>query len=249
MKLSYFLKVNSLLLLFPLSLISQEAINTVTFGDNGVVYLEDFTKYKTNTIPDKWYNRDGDGIPANYEERNRREYLYRVEEEGDRKFLRYKGAIAKHMNFPLADKEKVNIHETPVLRWDWRIFDIPEGANEKSDNRNDVAASVYVVFDMNRVLFKRVPRSIRYTWSSSLPVGTETSKLFGNQRIIVVGSGREGLGEWKTFERNIVEDYRHFFGSNPPKTPLAILILSDGDDTQSFIQADYDNFELHPRSE
>src|SRR5699024_6740081 len=104
---------------------------------------------------------------------------------------------------------------------------------EDKDALNDVAASIYVVFDMGHVLFKKVPKSIRYTWSSTLPEGTELSKLFGNQRIIVMGSGEKNIGTWQTFERNIVEDYKRLFGDNPPKRPLAILILSDGDSTDS----------------
>jgi len=225
---------------------NKSAINSIEFGQNGVVYLEDFQHYKVGSLPDEWYNRDGNKIPATYEESLKRDYKYRVLEERGNKFLRFEGIEAKHLNFPLLDKDGLNIHETPLLRWNWRIHSIPEGGDENSSNRNDVAASVYVVFDTSRILFQTVPVSIRYTWSSKHPVGSEFSKLRGRQRIVVVGTGKEGLGEWKTFERNIVEDYQRFFGEKPPKRPIALLILSASDDTQSFTKADYDNFELHP---
>lgn len=232
--------------IFSLKLTAQSAINTIEYGRNGVVYLEDFEKYETETIPDEWYNRDGDRIPATYGEDLRKDYLYNVHSENGNQFLRFSGMEAKHLNFPLADKEELDIHETPILRWRWRIHDIPEGGNEDRDELNDTAASVYVVFDLGRVLFRKVPKSIRYTWSSTLPEGKELSKFFGNQKIVVVGSGQEGNGEWQTFERNIVEDYKRLFGDDPPHTPLALLILSDGDNTKSYVQADYDDFELHP---
>lgn len=228
------------------SLQAQEAVNSVDFGDDGVVYLEDFEHYETGTIPYEWYNRDGDNIPATYEETYRKNYKYRVVEENGNKFLRYEGTEAKHLNFPLIDKKDIDIYETPILTWDWRIFDIPEGGDEDSSNKNDVAASVYVVFDTSRILFQKVPVSIRYTWSSKHPVGSVFSKLRGRQQIMVVGTGEDGLGEWQTFERNIVEDYENIFGKTPPRTPIAILILSDADDTRSHIKADYDNFELRP---
>ena len=224
----------------------REAINSITFGDDGVVYFEDFQNYDVGTIPNEWYNRDGDRIPATYDEPLKSEYKYRIIEENSRKFLRFEGVQAKHLNFPLIDKEGLDIHQNPILKWDWRIHDIPEGGDENSSRRNDVAASVYVVFDTSRLFFQTVPVSIRYTWSSKHPVGSEFSKLRGRQRIIVVGTGEEGIGEWKTFERNIVEDYERFFGEKPPKRPIALLILSASDDTQSFTKADYDNFELHP---
>lgn len=240
----------SVLLFSGLSIVStlhaQEAINSVYFGDDGVVYLEDFEHYETGSIPDEWYNRDGDNIPATYDEPVRSEYKYKVKQENGNKFLRYEGTEAKHLNFPLIDKEAINIYETPILKWDWRIFDIPEGGDEDSSYQNDVAASVYVVFDTSRILFQKVPVTIRYTWSSKYPVGSVFSKLRGRQRIMVVGTGENKLGEWQTFERNLVEDYENIFGKTPPRTPIAILILSDGDETHSHIKADYDNFELHP---
>lgn len=224
----------------------REAINTIEFGNDGVVYLENFQHYKTGLLPNEWYNRDGDNIPASYEEPYINDYKYRVEKEDGNKFLRFEGIEAKHLNFPLIDKAGLNIHDTPILKWDWRIHDIPVGGDENSGNKNDVAASVYVVFDTSKFLFQRVPVSIRYTWSSTHPVGSEFSKLRGRQRIIVVGTGEENIGKWQTFERNIVEDYMHFFGEKPPSTPIALLILSASDDTRSFTKADYDNFELHP---
>lgn len=225
---------------------AQSAINEIEFGDDNVVYLEDFEKYETGDLPDEWYNRDGNRIPFHYEGEDRRGYQYKVVREGGNQFLRYEGTDAKHLNFPLLDKESLNIYKHPVLKWKWRIHELPIGGNEDNDDRNDVAASVYVVFDMGRVLFRKVPKSIRYTWSSSLPAGTELSKFFGNQKIVVMGSGQEGLGEWHTFERNIVEDYKRLFGDAPPETPIALLVLSDGDDTNSETKADYDDFELHP---
>lgn len=225
---------------------SQSAVNSITFGADGVVYLDDFEKYETGGMPDEWYNRDGDKIPAHYDEPLLSEYHYEILEENGNRFLRFDGKGAKHLNFPLADKANLNIHETPILKWRWRIHEVPVGGNEDEDGKNDAAASVYVVFDMGRVLFRRVPKSIRYTWSSTLPKGTELSKFFGNQKIIVMGTGGEKRGKWQTFERNIVEDYKRLFGDSPPESPLALLVLSAGNSTNTLAKADYDDFELHP---
>src|SRR6056297_2665379 len=123
------------------TLVAQEAINTVEFGENGVVYLEDFEHYEVGTIPDEWYNRDGDNIPATYENTYKRDYKYKVMEENGNKFLRYEGTEAKHLNFPLIDKKEIDIYETPILKWDWRIFDIPEGGDEDSSSQNCAADS------------------------------------------------------------------------------------------------------------
>lgn len=227
---------------------AQSSVNEVTKLPNGNVLLEDFDSYEPGTIPDTWYNQKGERRPAFYDEDEKEGYQYRVMAEGDKKFLRYEGSEAKHLNFPLVNKD-LNIYETPILHWEWRVFELPEGANEDIDERNDTAASIYVVFDMGHVaLFKKVPKSIRYTWSSSLEEGTELSKFYGNQKIVVVESGEEETGKWISFERNIVEDYKRLFGDDPPKNPLAILILSDGDSTESYAKADYGKIILKERT-
>ncbi len=207
--------------------------------------LEDFENDALGTLPSNWYDRDGDKKLQEYREDIRNEFKYKVVKEDGNKYIKYEGTRAKHLNYPLANKEYIDIYETPVLSWKARAWQLPQNANEDHDSRNDVVMSIYVVFDFGRVaLFKKVPKSIRYTWSSSLEKGTEISKLFGNQKIIVLESGKKNTGKWITFERNIVEDYRRLYGDDPPSQPLAILILSDGDSTGSTVEADYDNILL-----
>lgn len=209
-----------------------------------VFYIEDFETTNIGDLPKNWYNQRGNGIPATYNDEDRASYKYKVEGDSTNKYLAYEGIRGKHLNFPLINKDSVDIHQTPYLSWKWRIHQIPEGANENDDDKNDTAASIYVVFDFGRVLMKKVPKSIRYTWSSTLPKGTVLSKFYGNQKILVLGSGEEGLGEWHTFERNIVNDYKMLYGDNPPSKPIAILILSDGNSTNTLAKADYDDILL-----
>lgn len=226
-----------------------------THLDNGNVLLENFENDTVGTLPYEWYDRDGNKRLVNYDESFSKNYLYEVvssENSESNNFLQYKGSKAKHINLPLINKDKdniynINIYETPVLSWKVRAHRLPKNAREDNDDYNDSVASIYVVFDMGRIaLFKKVPKTIRYTWSTTLDKGTETSKLFGNQQIVVVKSGKDDIGEWVTFERNIVEDYRRLFGDDPPKTPMAILIMSDGDSTGSWVMADYDDIMLKP---
>lgn len=205
--------------------------------------IEDFENELIGDLPENWYNQKGEARPITYTGELRGTYNYTVMEEGTNKFLRFEGVRGKHLNYPLVNTD-VDIYETPILNWKWRIHDIPDGAKETDKKKNDTAASIYVVFDLGKVLFRKVPKSIRYTWSSSLPVGKEKSIFHGNQKIVVVGSGEDGLGEWQSFQRNIVEDYQRLFGDPPPNTPLAILILSDGDSTKKISKADYDDIFL-----
>ncbi|WP_372635441.1 DUF3047 domain-containing protein [Fodinibius sp.] len=245
-----------LLLIFSLGHTYTSMAQQPTHLDNGNVLLENFENDTVGSLPHKWYDRDGNKRLVNHDKSFSEQYLYEVVNKDDsktNKFLRYKGSRAKHINLPLINKDKdniynINIYDTPVLSWKVRAHKLPKNAREDNDDYNDSVASVYVVFDMGRVaLFKKVPKTIRYTWSTSLDKGTNTSKLFGNQQIVVVKSGRKDTGKWITFERNLVEDYRRLFGDDPPKTPMAILIMSDGDSTGSWVMADYDDLMLKSR--
>lgn len=228
---------------------AQEAI---IHKKDGSVILENFESDPVGGLPHHWYDRDGNKKLVNHSPDFASQYHYKVVSSNGNKYLSFEGKEARHISLPLVNEKRdnvynINIYETPVLSWRVRAHQLPENANEKVDNRNDSVASIYVIFDMGRVaLFKKVPKSIRYTWSSTLNSGATTSKLFGNQQIVVVKSGTEDKGKWITFERNIVKDYRRLFGDDPPKTPLAILILSDGDSTGSFVKADFDDLILKP---
>ena len=214
---------------------------------DGTVIIDNFENDTVGQLPKEWYNRNGERRPITYPPKERNTYKYVVKKENGNQYLHFASSAAKHLNYPLINKD-VDIYQTPVLTWKWRVFKVPEGANEDDNSTNDTAASIYVVFDMGHVLFKKVPKSIRYTWSSTLEKGTHLSKLFGNQHIVVMESGTDDTGKWITFQRNIVEDYRRFFGDDPPAKPLAILILSDGDSTGKESIADYDDIKLLPAS-
>lgn len=211
---------------------------------NGSLIIDNFEDDSLGFLPYEWYNRDAEIKPAE-NQKEAQLFRYFIAEENGNQYLRYEGVKARHLNFPLKNRPNIDIYENPILSWKWKVEKLPQGANEDNDSYNDTAVSIYVVFDMGRVaLFKKVPKSIRYTWSSSLEKGTTLSKFFGNQKIVVMESGPEKKGQWVSFERNIVEDYKRLYGDNPPKKPLAILILSDGDNTQAEVVAGYDDIEL-----
>lgn len=236
-----------LLILTALLIISADYRgNAQTSRPSDDIYLiDDFEDDEVGSIPEGWYNRDGSSKVTELAPESRSGYLYRVRSEsGGNHYLHYEGIEAKHINYPLINKEGVNIHETPILSWRWRVHDLPEGADEKSNDKNDAAASIYVVFDMANYLIKRLPVSIRYTWSSTLPVGATGSKLLNKQQIKVVASGRDKMGKWVQFERNLLKDYKELHGGKPPEKPIAILILSDGDSVQDSASADYDDIML-----
>ena len=229
-------------------------IQSLTISENGGLMVEDFESDSLGQLPFNWFEQRGVNRPYLYTEEIKKDYFYQIIEEGYskdevNKFLRFHGVIAKHLNFPLHQVTNLNLNDTPILSWKWRVWDVPDGADEGNNKLNDTAASIYIVFKIKKMaLVKEVPQSIRYTWSSSLPVGTEISTFFGNQKIIVVGTEQTNkpIGEWLLFSRNLKDDYERLFEEKMPSTPLAILILSDGDSTNDVTKADYDDIGFYP---
>ncbi len=207
----------------------------VTMLENGDILLDDFSGDQVGSMPSKWFVRDGDVRLKDLSAEKKVKYRYRVVEEDGKKYLRYSGMDAMHIGLPIHDTSEIDLASHPILSWEWRVHAVPTGGNEDVEKLNDTAASIYVVFELSGIF--RIPKVIRYTWSSTLPKGTFLSK--GKQKIIVKETGTSRMGEWIQFDRNIVEDYRDFFGEEPPKRPLAILILSDANNTGSFAFADY----------
>ncbi len=207
----------------------------VTVLENGNILLDDFKGDQVGSMPSKWFVRDGDVRLMDLAADKKTRYRYRVVEEEGKKYLRYSGMDAMHIGLPIHETSEIDLGTHPILSWEWRVHAVPVGGNEDVERLNDTAASVYVVFELSGIF--RIPKVIRYTWSSTLPRDTYLSK--GKQKILVMESGMSRRGEWMRFERNIVDDYRNYFGEEPPKRPLAILILSDANNTGTFAFADY----------
>jgi hypothetical protein len=220
--------------------------------------IEDFQKYGSKPYPD-WESHE-DKIEA--------DSIYSVIEENGSKFLRgstvnkkYMVQIGKRVSHDKkSDRNKINwdINSYPFLSWDWRVRILPTGANERDDNLNDSAASIYVVFQRAKVPFtgwqKQPANWIKYVWSTTLPVGTVVSKKYAKMgvtiydgRYIVVASGKKDLGRWITFKRNVLEDYKTHFGKKPAFNPIEIGILTDSNSTKSTAEGDYDNIRAYRR--
>ena len=117
---------------------------------------------------------------------------------------------------------------------------LPVGGREDIKRLADSGAGVYVIFSDHF----RMNRMLKYVWSSTLPVGMETESPYNSRvKIVVKQSGSEESGRWIDEKVNVVEDFERLFGSEAPEVE-AIAIMSDADNTQSFAEADYDDFRI-----
>lgn len=203
--------------------------------DNTVI-IDDFESDSPGSYPKNWkfftsHNRQFRPLDSFMSED---EKFYVVSERGNR-FLRcYTKGEAQRISLPAGDLSW-KLSDNPILSWEWRAHRLPTGAAE--DRVNDTGAAVYVSFSKTDWLGR--PLSIKYTYSSTLPVGSVVST--GNVKVIVVSSGANGTGSWKHIERNVVNDYREVFRSDPPNEPFTITLWSDSDDTKTVAEVDFDN--------
>lgn len=123
---------------------------------------------------------------------------------------------------------KLDVKEYSTLKWSWKIDHTIRRGEEKTRDGDDFAARVYVVFP--RGFFSK-SRAICYVWANKLPKEEHvTSPFTPNIITVAIDSGEELAGHWTFHQRNILEDYRKFFGEEPPKLG-AVAIMTDTDNT------------------
>ena len=209
------------------------------------IVLDDFESYGVDALPVKWNAQlNGKLVPLTEQFVDDDEWFY-VKREGRRQFVRaYANGEAVHIARKNNDGFTWDTTTHPILSWEWRANQLPEGAREDKESLNDSGAGMYIVFELDGRFIKR-PKIIKYVYSSTLPVGTTHS--YGKLKVIVVSSALDGIGRWKQVERNVVEDYQRVFGENPPNNPLYLRLWSDSDNTNSVASADFDNVEVRTR--
>lgn len=114
-------------------------------------------------------------------------------------------------SFSLEREVDVDIKRYPVLTWKWKVTKLPAGGDFRKSNTDDQAAQLFVAFSKTR--------AIVYIWDTTAPQGTAemTSPVFFMKiMVIVVRSGPTDTGKWISESRNVFEDYKKAFGSEPP---------------------------------
>ncbi len=201
--------------------------------------IDDFESYPPGGPPTRWRDTKDRGLVRLSEDgvMTPRKNV-NVRSENDNQFARiYTDGKALRVVRARQNGLDWNLQKRPVLQWTWRAEALPEGANEEDRARNDTGGAVYVTLDTD---WLGRPKSIKYTYSSSLPVGTTVD--YGPLKVLVVASRVEqGLGTWMTHERNVVEDYKRLFGERPDTTPAAVVIWGDSNNMNSVSTVDFDD--------
>lgn len=193
-----------------------------------VLMVEDFSQYKVGDLPSSWRT-----WPF---QRGKAEEVYKVKEENGKKFL--SAYDSKDYSVQILKNFYWKIKSYPKLSWKWRAQVLPAGANETNPNTNDSSCGVYVVLSRAR------GEMIKYTWSSTQPIGTVYEKQKDKAYIIVADTGPSKLGKWQSHTVNVPEEYKKYFHKDLDKEPVAIAILTDGNAMHTASSCDYADFTI-----
>jgi len=124
-------------------------------------------------------------------------------------------------------EREVDLEETPVLNWSWRVEKVFPGIDERSKSGDDFAARVYAVIDGG--LLKWRTRAVNYVWAGSEPAGSAWPNPFRDEAMMVaVRSGADKAGQWVTQSRNVKADFKRFYDKDTDHID-GIALMTDCD--------------------
>jgi hypothetical protein len=135
------------------------------------------------------------------------------------------------------DRE-IDLTETPVLNWSWRVDDTYGAIDETKKAGDDYPARIYVVVESG--LFGTSKRAVNYVWSSNQKVGSRWSNAYADEvTMIAVDSGSPSKGvRWRSHSRNVRRDLERALGEDVDSID-AVAVMTDCDNTDESTTAYY----------
>ena len=197
------------------------------------------------------------GLPAGWQEQVLRRDLprthYRVDERDDRRVLH---ASADRSTSGLRCEVDIDPIATPWLSWSWRVESVECDATVAADELDDSPARAIVAFDgdgseltLRDRMFAELVETLTgyampyamlmYVWDGQAPPeSVYTYPRSTRVRYLVVESGTANVGRWLGYRRNVVEDYRRVFGTEPGRI-RSVGVMTDTDDLKTRAEAWY----------
>jgi hypothetical protein len=149
------------------------------------------------------------GMPSGWELKVKSgKAAYEFKRDGDNPALHLKSTDS---SFSVQGEVDVDVKRYPVLAWKWKATQLPRDGDFRRSSTDDQAAQLFLVFTKTR--------AIVYIWDTTAPQGLmeSTSPVpFMTVKVVVVRSGPAELGKWLAETRNVYEDYKKFYGDEPP---------------------------------
>ena len=205
-------------------------------GAAGPTLVEDWATHQVGArgVPTGWREYE---TPA-----GRPRYDFTIVDDSGRRALDLK---SEGDHSTIAKEVHVELAQTPVLEWAWKVMKVPAAADLRTKATSDATGHVFVVWPRWPALLRS--RLIGYVWDRALPAGSVVkSRKTSTVTFIIVASGEQGLREWRVQRRNVAEDYHKVFGE-APTDPGAVALSIDTNDTRGEAEALFGRIAFAPR--
>ncbi len=190
--------IMSVSLMFKGFLVPVLFFAVVAWAGDSVVIADFSSGINAKGVPKGWQVKEKSGKAD-----------FAVIKDGGTHALRLRSAKT---SFSIQKEVKIDLKQFPILTWKWKITDLPAGGDFRKSGTDDQAAQLFLAFSKTQ--------AIVYIWDTTAPqgvIGNASAPFFMTIKAVVVRSGPSETGKWITEQRNVYEDYKKFFGSEPPQ--------------------------------
>lgn len=155
----------------------------------------------------------------------------------------------------MATAVDVDLTQTPVLCWRWRVNRTLDKANMTERFGDDYSARLYLSVAIpeaeqslglrlqlglaRSIWGDQIPDgAINYVWDNRQPLGTEMPNAYTDRvTMVVTQSGNAKAGQWVEQSRDVAQDIQRLFTSSA--TPVQIALAADTDNTGEAVVAEF----------
>jgi len=142
--------------------------------------------------------------------------------------------------------QRIDLQQTPVLNWRWRIENRLDTRNEQAKSGDDYAARVYVVISGGLAFWQT--KAINYVWANTSAKGTVWPNAYAGKSAVMIAmrSAADPTGTWFSEKRDVLADLKQHFGEDVRYID-AVAIMTDTDDSKGKANSYYGDIYFSPR--
>ncbi len=142
-------------------------------------------------------------------------------------------------------REDIDLTETPVIEWRWRVKETFSDIDETEKAGDDYAVRLYVVKEHSIRRWRT--RALNYVWASEKEKTSDWPNAYQSRaHMIAMDSGPPDDDDhdgWRSHARNIAEDFKTFHDTEID-TINGLAIMTDCDDVKEPIEGWYGEIRL-----
>jgi len=221
----------------------------------GATSIPLFSRKAAGSAPREWQFQPVRGA------KSRTQYAFVHDEEANATVLEATAdAAAGALTWRFDDDARIH----NILRFKWKPGNLIASSDPKAKSGDDYAARIYVTFayDPERAnvrekaenaivhaLYGETPphAALAYVFTHKAAAGTIFTSPYTNRvKNMVVDADPQSVGKWKSFVRDLYDDYKRAFGEEPTRIS-GIAIMVDTDNTGEKASARFGDITLSSR--